>query len=123
MKILSLLDIKQALWDERFRKLFPEHDKEITEFLNNPGCACNTELYQKLMGYKDRLQEYFPTKLIITPKEEAESLSRNHWKVINCHVDKLQSELKKLGKGRKQIAVARYQDQVTVIVNELEVLF
>ena len=31
--------------------------------------------------------------------------------------------VKKLNKGRKQIAISRYEDQVTVIINELDILF
>lgn len=123
MKKLSLLDIKQALWDKRFRDLFPEHSAEINKFIENPGCACNVDFYKKLMQHKDRLQEYFPTKEIVTPQEEAESLAQNHWKVINCTAQELEGKLKSLGKGRKQIAVARWQDQVTVVVNELDVVF
>lgn len=123
MKPLTLLDVKQALWDERFRDLFPEHRDEIREFLNNPGCACNVDLYRKLMEHKDRLAQYFPTRQIVTPKEEIDALARNRWKVINCRAADLEKELKKLGTGRKQIAVARWEDQVTVVVNELDVLF
>lgn len=123
MKLLSLLDVKQALWDARFRDMFPEYSEEIKEFLNNPGCACNVGLYQKMMEHKDRLKSYFPTKQIVTPKEEIEALANNKWKVINCAVDELERNLKKLGPGRKQIAVARWEDKVTVVINELDVLF
>lgn len=124
MKPLSLLDIKQALWDERFRKMFPEHQEEIQEFLSNPGCACNVDLYRKLMEHKDRLRDYFPTRQIITPKEEIESLSKPKFRVINCSVQDLEKELRKLPPGpKRQIAPARYEDQITVIINELDVLF
>lgn len=123
MKQLTLLDIKQALWDDRFRKMFPEYNKEISEFLTNPGCACNIDLYRKLMEHKDRMQEYFPTRLIITPKEEMEAMSKGKWKVINCNVNELEKELKKLPPGRRQLAVGRWQDQVTVIINEIDILF
>jgi hypothetical protein len=40
--------------------------------------------------------------------------------VINCNVNELSEELRKLGPGRKQVDVARFQDQVTVIINHLE---
>lgn len=122
MKKLTLLEIKSALWDDRFRGLFPEYKEDIQEFIKNPGCACNVELYRKLMEHKDRLKEYFPTREIITPQEELDMLSKNHWKVINCHIQELEKQLKALGKGRKQIAVARWEDQVTVVVNEIDLL-
>jgi len=120
MKPLTLLDVKQAIWDKRFRELFPEYD--FTEFLNNPGCACNVDLYRKIMEHKDRLQAYFPTKTIITPKEEIEALSKNKWKVINCKADELEKQLRKLGTGRKQIAIARWENEITLVVNELDYL-
>jgi|SRR5581483_233872 len=120
---LSYLEIKQALFaDERFRALFPEFKKEIDEFIKNTGCPCNVSLYQKILNYKDRLQKYFPTREIETPKEEAEKLSKNKFKVINCHIDELETKLKKLPPGRKQIAVTRFEEQVTVIINDLEFL-
>lgn len=113
MSKLSLLDIKQSLHDERFRNLFPEHHEEIAKFIHDPGCACNTPLLHKLLKYKDRLQQYFPTKEI-GPIE-----TNNHWKVINCHVDELEKNLRKLNKLPKQVAVARWQDQVTVVIHEV----
>lgn len=120
---LTLLEIKQALWDQRFRDLFPEHQKEITVFLKDPGCACNVQLYRKLMGYGDRLQKYFPTKEITKEaiEEEVKKTPQNQWTVINCHIDKLEERLKKLPPGKKMISLARYQDQVTVVIDELVV--
>jgi len=123
MSKLGITDIKQALWDDRFRNLFPEYEKEIREFISNPGCTCNVRLYRLILSHKDRLQRYFPTKTIEVPDEELEKLARNHWMVISCHIDELQKKMKGLPKGRKQIAVARWEDQVTVVINELEVLF
>lgn len=119
IKPISLLDIKQALWDERFRKLFPEHADDINEFMTNPGCACNVDLYRKLIEHKDRIQQYFPTRLIVTPKEEIEKLSQNTWAVINCNIEELEKELRNLPKGRKNLALARWENQATAVVNGL----
>lgn len=113
MKKLTLLDIKQALWDIRFRKLFPDYEKEINDFLKNPGCACNNPLYNKIFEHKEKLKEYFPTKII--EQEDPQPT----WKVINCSIDDLESNLKKLTKTYKQVAIARYEDQVTVIIYEV----
>ena len=44
----------------------------------------------------------------------------NDWSVINCHINDLNKELKKIRHGKKQIAIARYEDQVTVVINELK---
>lgn len=120
---LGLLDIKGALWDERFRAMFPEYEKEMKEFIKNPGCTCNVQLYRSLLSHKDRLQKYFPTKEIESTQEEIERLAENRWKVINCHVDDLEKELRKLSKGRKQVVIARDREMVTCVINELDIIY
>lgn len=106
---LTKLDIKQALWHAEFRDLFPELKKEIGEFLSKPTCPCNITLYDKILEFPDRLKKYFPTKQIEKPEESSK------WKVVNCHVDDLEKNLKKLPTGQKYISMARYEDQVTVV--------
>jgi hypothetical protein len=46
-------------------------------------------------------------------------MAQNTWTVINCNIDELEKRLKALPPGRKQLELARYEDQVTVVVNEL----
>lgn len=121
-RAVGLLDIKQALFDSRFRKLFPEYKDEFAEFDKNPSCTCNVPLYKKLLEKKEALQSYWPDRDIVSSQEEMDKLSENHWTVINCHIDELEFKLRKLPKGRKQLAIARYDDQVTVVVNELDLL-
>lgn len=117
MNQLGILDIKSALTNDlRFRELFPELAADIQDFLKNPGCPCHANLYRKILGYKERLQRYFPTKQIPEPDDT----QRNKWRVINCAASELERQMQKLPRGRVQIAVARWQDQVTVVVNELE---
>lgn len=123
MNKVSTTDIRAALGDPRFRSLFPELEKEITEFLNNPGCSCNMKLYHKLLGYGDRLKQYFPTKEVETINEKVDRLATNKWSVINCKSSEVEKQLRRLPKGRKQIALARWQDDVTIVVNELDFLF
>lgn len=113
-RLLSLLDIKQAIFDERFQILFPELKEEIKKVLFDPGCSCNKQIYYKFFQYPERLEKFFPNRTIEKAQEE-ETL----WQVINCSIHELESKLRNLPKGRKQIAVARYQEQVTVIVNFL----
>jgi hypothetical protein len=122
---LTLLDVKHALRDSRFRlKLPPELNQDVEKFLQNPGCACNMPIYRKVMKLgRETLKEYYPDKEWSDPDEEVQKLAQNQWSVINCHVDELEDKLKKLPPGRKQLAVTRFQDQVTVIVNELEAIF
>lgn len=120
---LGVLDVKQAIFDERFQKLFPELSEDINKVLKDPGCACNRSIYLKFFEYKDRLQSFFPNRIIESIEEEKTKLAENHWNVINCNINELESKLRKLPPGRKQLAVARYEDQVTVIVNHLDVLY
>ena len=121
---IGLLDVRQALFDDRFQKLFPELEQEIKEFIKKPSCACNRSLYDKLFDYPDRLQQYIPGRQLDShPKKQAEQNSHNNWKVISCHIDELEGKLRKLPPGRKEYAMARYQDQVTVIINELNIVW
>jgi hypothetical protein len=122
---MTLHDVKKALKDSRFRLTLPkEMEPEVNEFLNNPGCACHTPLYRKIIKEcRDQLSRYFPNMKVPDHDEDIRRLAENHWTVINCRVDELESKLAKLGPGRKQLDVARWEDQVTVVVNELDVVF
>ena len=123
---ITLMDVKQALRDSRFRDRLPKEvfEEELIKYQQNPGCACNVPLYKKIMlNAKEALQEYFPNKSFVSLEEDAKKLAENNFSVINCRIDELEAELKKLSIGRKQIAVARYEDLVTVVVNELDFLY
>jgi hypothetical protein len=128
MKRVTIHDIKQALLDDRFRQTLPEElQEDVQKFLKNPGCACNHPIYMNVMKKaKKQLADYFPSKEETPPEDiekEIDKIARNSWQVINCHVDELFEELRKLGNGRKQLDVARWQDQVTVVVNHLDGIF
>ncbi len=44
-------DVKVALQDARFRDRIPESLlPEVQQFLKNPGCACNSSLYRKVIS-------------------------------------------------------------------------
>lgn len=122
---ISLMDVKQALRDFRFRESLPlDLSDGLHKYLKNPGCACNVPLYREILSKcKVQLEAYYPGKILVSPEEEIKKLSENHWQVINCRIDDLEGKLRSLPPGRKQIAVARFEDQVTVVVNELDVLF
>ena len=122
---ITLLDIKTALRDKKFREKLPESVlPDVQKFLNNPSCTCNFPIYEKIMREaKLALEEYFPDKQYKSLDEKIDKLSRNNWSVINCSIGELEAKLKNLRPGRKQRAVSRYEDQVTVVVNELEELF
>lgn len=120
---LGILDVKQALHDPKFQSLFPELEEDIAKIIKDPGCPCNRDMYLKFFYYKDRLEKFFPNRLVESAEEEKVKLSENHWQVINCRVDELEGKLKKLPPGRKQLAVTRYEDQITVVVNNLDILY
>lgn len=124
-KKITLNDIKKALKDARFRSSLPKAlDKEVEAFLDNPGCSCNIPLYRKVVKEcGEQLAKYYPGLKVPDHDEEVSRLAENHWIVINCTVDELEGRLKKLGPGRKQIDVARYEDKVTVVVNDLDLVY
>ena len=127
-KKVTIHDIKQALLDERFRGSLPKDlDEDVQKFLKNPGCACNHPIYLKVMRKAPKeIAAYFPTREEPDPDEmekEIEKLMKNDWQVINCHVNELVHELRKLGPGRKQVEATRHGDQITVIVNHLEGIY
>ena len=122
---ISLLDIKTAMTDETFRSKLPESlNPEVQKFINNPSCSCNVPLYKKIIKEaKDQVLEYFPGKTVMSQEEEAEQLAKNNWRVVSCSIGDLEKEMKKLPAGRKQISMSRFEDQVTVIINELDHIF
>lgn len=126
MKKISTLDVKQALLDERFIASLPDSLKEGAEkYVKDPGCACNGEFIVKVLrDASKQLKEYYPSATeVVNPDEELEKLSKNNWKVFSCHIDELEKKLQSLPRGRKQIDMARWEDQITVIINELDIIW
>lgn len=126
MKKITLNDIKTAMRDVKFRlSLPPELKDDIAKYEKNPGCACNLSVYKNIIRLATpQIQEYFGKDSEIENIEpNLEKLAENNWTVINCHVNELENKLKALPKGRKQISIARYEDLVTVIVNELNYIY
>jgi len=119
------MDVKTALRDPRFRDSLPiELQEDIVKYLHNPGCACNVPFYRKLIkSHSKYLQKYYPGREIMNEEQEIKQLAENNWSVINCKISELEKRLKQLSPGRKQLAVSRYEDDVTVIVNELDILW
>jgi len=122
---ISLFDVKQALRDNKFRESLPESLlPEVQRFLNNPSCTCNFSIYVKMLKEaKDQLIQHYPEKHYMSPEEEQEKLAKNNFSIINCSIGELEDRMKSLPSGRKQIAIARYEDQVTVVINELDQIF
>ena len=126
MNKIGLMDVKLAMKDSRFREsLPPELTDDVIKYLHNPGCGpCGIQLFRKVLGTcQKQLGQYFPNREIADEKEEVMKLAENNWSVINCKTEDLENELRKLSMGRKQIAIARYENEVTVIVNHLDVVY
>lgn len=125
MNKISLMQVKQALKDRRFREMLPaEMTDDVNKYLQNPGCACNLPIYRRILQKAgEQLKAYFPGHELSDIEEEVKKLAENKFSVINCHKDELENKLRKLSPGRKQLAVARFEDQVTVVVNELDVIY
>ncbi len=120
MHKLTLQEVKQAMADSQFRKKLPHNLKEdVQKYESNPGCACNHSVYRNVIRYAaQQLRDYYPDREIPNPDAE---LTENRWLVINCHIDDLENKLKKLAPGRKQICLARYEDQITALINEMDI--
>lgn len=60
-----------------------------------------------------------------TTQEHVKESEESHmnWKVLNSTTEGLIDELKKLPDGRKTFALTRWDDQITLIVNDLNTLF
>lgn len=119
---ISLLEIKKALKDSRFREKLPPYLKnEVIKFLSNPSCACNAPLYRKIATEcGELLRQYYPNKEIGEEVIKEIDKEDGSWMVINCHVNELENNLRKIKYTKTNIAVARYEDQVTVIVKEIQ---
>lgn len=121
-QLITLMNVKEALRDSRFRESLPKSfSKGLEEYLKNPGCACNLNFYKKIINEaQTELSNYFPGREI---QPEKIKIPENNFVVINCHVNELEQRLNKLfPNGRKQMAVTRWEDQVTAVVNDLDLI-
>lgn len=110
MNNFTLHDLKSALFDEKFQHLFPEFKEQIKLFLKDSNCSCNIGLLKQLLKYKERIKQYFPNKQII---------QKDSWKVINCNIYDLDQKLKELPKGKKMMAISRFREEITIVLNDI----
>lgn len=122
---ITLLDVKNALKDPEFVRKLPENlAPEIQKIQSNPSCTCNVKMYEKILAEaKDVFLQHFPEKNYQSPTQVLATAAQNVWTVINCSVGELEDRLRSLPPGRKQVVLSRFEDQVTVIVNELNMVF
>jgi hypothetical protein len=121
MKEITVESVKKALLDRKFRNLYPDLEKDMDKWMDNPGCKCNIPLYNTILSDIEILKKYFGSDIVITSPplpEDNSSDQINHWTVFNGSVNDLEKFLNDLSSGPKQVAVARWEDQITVIVND-----
>jgi hypothetical protein len=116
---IKIASIKKALRSHEFRNKYPEFKEEINTYIENPDCKCNIPLYNAILSDLNRLKEWFgEDAVIVEPPLPEEPEQVNKWQVVNCHINDLESFMQGLSHGPKQIAIARWEDQVTVIIND-----
>ena len=116
------MEIKQALNDGRFRNTLPlELRDDLAKYLQCPSCPANVNFFRRVLQLANKqLSEYYPGGELHDIEAEDKKMASNSWTVFSCHIDKLEAELKQRASiGRFQLAIARYEDQVTVVINQL----
>jgi len=100
---VSLADIKLALKDETFRNSLPESlQPDVQKFLQNPNCSCNMKIYQRvLQEAEQQVVNYFPDKKYLSPQQVMETAMQNTWTVLNCNINELEENLKKVKTRQK----------------------
>lgn len=121
--------LEKQFFTPQFRDLFPDMAEKFSEYFKNPSCPCNYGLVQHVVSDGTALERWFkrPVMLDDNLRAMSEKLMMRHgpggqrefW-VLNTTTDKLQSELDSLPPGPKTFAIARWQDQVTVVIQDLE---
>ena len=76
-KKVGLIEVKKALKDSRFRQSLPKSlEKEVEEFLNNPGCPCHVPLYRKIKKEcSKQLEKYYPSSEVEDLDEQVQKLA------------------------------------------------
>jgi len=111
--------LKKALRDHGFRGMYPELSAEMDKWISNPDCQCNAPLYNTLLSDIQRLKRYFGEDIVVAePAIAVEPEQINRWQVINCKVDELEAILQGLSHGPKQLAIARFNQDITVVIND-----
>ena len=123
MNKLTLLDVKGAIWDKRFRELFPEYKDALEKFLKDPGCSCNIGIVKDLMSTKRSYAKIIFQPIEIVSPDEEDAKIKNSWGVINCPIAELEDRLRLLDKTKRMVSAARFKDRITVITNDFQAAF
>lgn len=120
--VITAEDLKNAAKKGEFRNKFPELKGEFNDFIQKTGCAhCARKMIEGLMVYEDRLRDHFgDVEFDVAPPEAFDPVGANNFTVINCLTSELEDRLNALPAAAYQITVARYEDQITAIINRLD---
>jgi hypothetical protein len=120
--VITTEGLKSACKKGEFRKLFPELRAQFDAYIQKPGCGhCAAKLISGLMNYPDKLRTFFgEVEFDVVVPESFDPVVATNFSVINCSVHELEDRLNALPAATYQITVARYEDQVTVVINRLD---
>ena len=116
---LTVPYIIKALHNPKFRQILAgDYTEELQSFDKDPNCLCHHKFY-RLIATKEveAFRRFYPE---LGELETSNELREDNWHVINCSVEDVLDQLRKLPPGKKQVALARYEDQVTIVVNEFD---
>lgn len=124
MGVVTYDQIRKAINRKRFQDMFPELAESFERYMVKPGCgSCEENLFSALLASPDRLKQYFGEdsqfEQVPAPPVIGNVVPEQSFTVINCHVDELSSKLNMLAPGRYEIAAARWENEITVIVKTI----
>jgi len=125
MGVVTYDHIRKAINRKRFQDLFPELAEIFERYITRPGCgSCEETLFSALLASPERLKQYFGDdsqfeQIPPPPPALARMVPEQSFTVINCHVDELSSKLNMMPPGRYEIAAARWENEITVIVKTI----
>jgi hypothetical protein len=125
---IGVYELRNACKKTQFAKLFPEHQALFQSYWNKPGCGnCWRSLLEAIARQTDRIEDYFgdvEIDLGLIPEPRSAGIVAANTIVMNCGVSELQGAIDRLcsqNAGAKTFSLARWKDEVTVIVNVVDV--
>lgn len=125
--IIGHYELRNVAKKTAFAALFPEHQGLFQAYWNKPGCSdCWRALLKVIAQEPDRIKAYFgdvDIDLGEMPLPKEHQVVQATTVVMNCSLIDLQSRIDQLesqNAGAKIFALARWKDQITLIVNVVD---
>ena len=112
--------LKKQFYDPAFRALFPDLGEHFSKFFQKPGCKCNGYLYIQIIKNLDKLTEWFGQDIELDQVLSGMVAGKNEWTVISGTIDEMEDILNALPRGPKTFAVARWENQLTIVIRDLD---